>query len=376
MKRRIFLTLGVLLFVGLSTSVFAKTSVLIDFNLLKADGDGNPDSTVDASDVDYKTHPKELTQNMATLLDYSANAGSNFTEEDRKVMRTSLAPVNWSVRLNSSAATVVNKGYSFTKEWHTKYVNVLKTPDATSDEEPEGYTVLGIRVHFPESPFNSWALVKPPFEIPAYEDVWTDEKGKLKAEYEGQLAQDSVGNYVFDRSILTKEDKGTKYLSKGVVRNVGVLKSLEVAVYGCQFKNALSILLKDHNDVVTEIQMPQYLDFDGWRRITWNNPNYISEVSNRDLYIIPLYPADEPYLKLDGFRIYRQGDQKGGDFVTYIKDVVITYDEALNTREDLPIDHEEAWGILTTRREAAKRREFSRIGQMEILRYLEKQKMD
>ena len=63
------------------------------------------------------------------------------------------------------------------------------------------------------------------------------------------------------------------------------------------------------------------------------------------------------------------------DFITYLKDVVITYDEALNTRE-APIDHEEAWGILTDRREEAKKREFSKIGQLEILRYLEKERMD
>ena len=360
MKRGFFLLLGVL---ALNTSIFAKTSVLVDFNLLKADGNGDPEATSDASS-------DEFTQNMATLVDYSGIAGTNFTEDDKKIMRTSLAPANWEVKLNASAASVANRTYSFTKEWHTKYVNVLKNSDST-DDSTDDLTVLGVRIHFPESNFNSWALIQPPFEIPAYEDVWTDESGKLKYE----LETDELGNPIYDRSKLAKEDKGAKFLGKGVVRNVGVLKSLELSVYGCQFKNAISVILKDHNDVVTEIQMPQYLDFDGWRRITWTNPNYVANVTDRDLYVVPMYPFSEPYLKLQGFRVYRQGDQMGGDFITYLKDVVITYDEALNTRE-APIDHEEAWGILTDRREEAKKREFSKIGQLEILRYLEKEKMD
>ena len=97
MKRGFFLLLGVL---ALNTSIFAKTSVLVDFNLLKADGNGDPEATSDASS-------DELTQNMATLVDYSGIAGTNFTEDDKKIMRTSLAPANWEVKLNASAASVV-----------------------------------------------------------------------------------------------------------------------------------------------------------------------------------------------------------------------------------------------------------------------------
>ena len=71
-------------------------------------------------------------------------------------MRTSLAPANWEVKLNASAASVVNKTYSFTKEWHTKYVSVLKNSDST-DDSTDDMTVLGVRIHFPDSNFNSWA---------------------------------------------------------------------------------------------------------------------------------------------------------------------------------------------------------------------------
>jgi len=55
-----------------------------------------------------------------------------------------------------------------------------------------------------------------------------------------------------------------------------------------QFKNAISILIKDDNNVVSEYQFPDYLDFDGWRQITWNNSNYITEVEI-EYYLLFLY---------------------------------------------------------------------------------------
>ena len=33
-----------------------------------------------------------------------------------------------------------------------------------------------------------------------------------------------------------------------------------------------------------------YLEFDGWRTLTWNNPNYVADVRNRELRKFPLYP--------------------------------------------------------------------------------------
>lgn len=374
MRNRIILGTA-LLMLSLSFASFAETKVLIDFDLLKANGDGSTGDDKKGNDfASVSTHDKK--QHIPTLVDYSAIAGSNFSQADIKKMATSLAIDNWVVQLNSSASTVENKGFSYTKEWHTKYVGVLRNElaeDATvtagaaaTDKDFEkkddtGFTVMGVRIHFPETAFNNWALIKPPFEIPAYEDITTDYKGALLA----------------DADKAKEKGKGNKFLNGyGVVRNVGILKSINLRVYGCQFKNSIAVLLKDENDVVTEYQMPQYLDFDGWRKLTWTNPNYISNAANRDLYIVPLYPKSEPFKKIYGFRVYRQGDQFGGDFVTYIKDVIITYDKAVLDRDNMPIDNEEAWGILSAKREAAKKREFSKIGQTQILRYLERQKMD
>ena len=356
MRKRTSLIIGLVLLFGI-TNLFATTSVLIDFNLLKANGNGtDPSVSREVSAIPYNEHPAEFSQHMPTLVDYSGIAGSNFTDEEMAQMKVSLSPENWEVHLNSSADTVKNSKYSKCIEWHTKFVRVLKG-DATGDADPEGYNILGIRAHFPESPFNAWALVKPPFEIPAYENILTDELGAdLPAEQQDKEGKRFLNGY-------------------GVIRNVGIIKSISLTAYGTQFKNSIAILVKDEMDEITEYHMPQYLDFDGWKEITWQNPNYIDNVANRDLYIVPLYPRSTPFIKIYGFRIYRQADQVGGDFVTYIKDVTVTYDDAVVVRDE-PINHEEAWGILAERTEEAKKREYAKLGQNQILRYLERLKMD
>jgi len=358
MRKRIPLILGVLFIIGLSC-MFAETSVLIDFSLLKANGNGyDPTVSKKIAEIPYNEHPKEFNQHMPTLVDYAAVAGSGITEDEQKYMRVSLACPNWEVELNSSARFIENIKYSRAIEWHTKYDRQLK-PDTTSDTytPPEGFSILGIRIHFPESPYNCWALIKPPYEIPAYEDRNLDELGNEKQD-------------------ITVEDRGSKFTNGyGVVKNVGIIKSITASVYGTQFKNSLAIVLKNENNQEREYHFPDYLDYQGWRKITWTNPNYIDNVANRELYIVPLYPRSQPYVKLQGFRVYRQGTNPGGDFIVYFKDVSLTYDEAVLQRTE-PIQHEEAWGILQERTVAARKREFSRLGQKQILRYYEQLKMD
>ncbi|MBN1214627.1 MAG: flagellar protein [Candidatus Lokiarchaeota archaeon] len=370
MRKRIYLIGACILILTLifSTSIFAKRKVLIDFNLLKANGNGiDPAQSLSAEDANYKDYtnhdPVNRTHHMSSLLDYSAVAGSNYTEQETKEMSTSLAAYNWEVHLNSSAAHVINKRFSYCKEWHTKYVPILgeiEQKEGATTTNPEGYTILGIRIHFPETPYNCWALINPPFEIPAYEDKDVDFKGtKLTPEEQSK-----------------PENRNSKYdEGYGVLKNVGIIKSIDLRVFGNQFKNSISVLLKDDSNIVTEYQFPEYLDFDGWRQITWNNSNYITEVENRDLYIVPLYPRSTPHVKLYAFRIYRQGDKTGGDFITYIKDIYITYDEAILERENIAIDHESAWEILKERTIEAKQRELRKIGHSQILRYLERKKM-
>ena len=83
MKR--FSVILVILLLSVGTHLFADTSVLLDFSTLVADTDG---------------------ENEATMVDFSAQAGTGFTDEERQAMKTSLAIENWEVELASSSSTI------------------------------------------------------------------------------------------------------------------------------------------------------------------------------------------------------------------------------------------------------------------------------
>jgi len=330
MKRLCLVVAIALLFAGLA---FAEKSVLIDFATLV------PDATVGGA--------KEPNEHAATMVDFAGVAGASYDTELKNKMKTSLAIENWYVQLSSSSRTIENQTLSYTKE------AVLK-PDAKpfDGEELGGKTVMGVRVHFPLPRFNGYAMVTPPFEIPAYQ-----QKDELRGE---QL-------------VPVEGDAGTKFDSFGVVRNVGVLKSVEMTVYGSNFPNGVGVILKNQNEQEMTIYM-DHLQFDGWRKLVWNNPNYITEVRNRELRKFPLYPKAEPFIKLVGLIVYRDSMQEGGDIVTYFKDVKVTYDLAL-LEAQRDIDDEALWGIMGHRQEARKRAELRRIGDLQVLRALEREKM-
>lgn len=335
MKRLfIFFVVGLLIFGG--TALFADQSVLIDFTKLVAD------TTVGTN--------KTPTENGPTLVDYSNVAGASFTDEEKAAMKSSLALNNWQVTLASSARTVANQSVTMTKEATTN-----ANAKQFNGQDMANKKVLGIRIHFPTEPYNSWAMIEPPFDIPAYAD------------------KDSLQG---TRLVVADADrgKGQKFEGYGVVKNVGVLKSLSITVYGANFPNGLGVVVADQDGNQQTIFM-DYLAFDGWRTLTWDNPNYISDVRNRELRKYPLYPKGEPFLKLVGVIIYRDAQQEGGDFVTYIHDITITYDKAImDTQRD--INDEAIWGILQQRNEARRLAELRRLGNVQVLRFLEQQKMD
>jgi hypothetical protein len=318
MKR--FVILLSIMLLAVSFSLFAETSTLIDFSTLTADlEDGN---------------------NEATLVDFADKAGVGYTDEEKELMKTSLAIEKWDVMLSSSSRTVANQRYSYTRE----------APVSDQASRFAGETVMGIRVHFPAEPFNSYAIIKPPFEIPAYmrQTVLQDD---------GTLEED------------LEDREGTKFEGFGVVKNVGAVKSIEVNVYGSNFPNGLGVIIADENGEQKTLFL-DYMNFNGWRTLGWVNPNYIEDVRHRELRKLPLYPRTTPMRKLIGFVIYKDAAQEGGDIVTYIKDASITYDLAV-----LPgvgdIDNEALWGILDDRESSRRTAEWSRLGEQQVLRALE-----
>jgi hypothetical protein len=325
--KRIFILITVVLFIAGSS--FAEEAILIDFSKLAADITVNDDSD------DAKPN-----QNRRTMMDYGTVAGGSFTTEQKQVMKTSLAITNWDVELASSSRSIGNVSRSYTSEAPSK----------------QWGAVMGVRIHFPVESFNSWAIIKPPFEIPAYEaNAEVDDDGNIQPSEEE------------DFSAPTRFEEGY-----GVVKNVGAIKSVAVNAYGLNFPHGLSSILIDAQGNKKTVFMG-YLNFDGWGELTWVNPAYVQSVRNRDLRLYPLYPESTPFVKFGGFLVQRDAAKAGGDFIGYFRDVKLIYDKAvLDTDRD--IDDEALWGIIRTRETAKKVYEMEQFGHDQVLRYLESQK--
>jgi len=303
------------IFVATGT-LFALESVLIDFNELLDDYQG---------------------QHQATFVDYGSVAGTRYTEEEKAAMVSSLLIPNWTVRLTSSSRTVTNDRLSYVR------------PVTVGDNAVQfaGTQVMGIRVHYPEGSFNSYAWVKPPFPIPAYAT----------------------------NPVIEDAPRGDQFTGFGVVKNVGAIKSVTANVYGLNYPMGMSVVLINENQETRELPLG-YLDFEGWKTLTWQNPNYVNDVRNRVLHQSPLYPRSSPAITFDSLQFYRDGMIEGGDFIVYVKDIVMRYDQAILKEVDTDLDHEEAWGILAQREEERRLAELNRVGNIQVLRYLESRKLD
>ena len=347
MKRICILFAVMLIALG---GLFAEESVLIDFTQLGADIVPEP---LSAEDQQAGATPV-MTQNRLTIMDYSRNLkdAASYTPEQQAVMKTSLAIRNWDVQLASSSRAVSRDVRSYTEEAPSKQYG----------------KVMGIRVNFPTEPWHSWATIKPPFEIPAYE---------LAQEFDddGNPVEGTAKTYAdlsrFEGPPSEDNPKKPQY-GLGVVKNVGTIKSVAVNAYGLNFPHSLSVILID-SEGNQKTMFVDYLNYDGWAELRWDNPAYVQQVRNRELRLYPLYPTSTPFVKFGGFLIKRDSDKTGGDFITYIRDVKIIYDKAV-LEPERDVDDEDLWHIIRDREDAKKRWEMSRFGQKQILRYLEKEK--
>lgn len=332
MKRKFILVAIALLLVG--AFAMAEEAILIDFSKLNADIIAGPDG--------------KMTQNRQSVMDYSAVGGATFTDQQKALMRTSLAYENWEVVLNSSARNVTSISVS----------KAIAAPVSQNAKNFAGQTVIGVRVNFPTWNSNANAVLRPSFEIPRYEPLAT-------------VSDDGVPQPPTDEE---KAKNKTRFEDGfGVVKNVGVLKSIAVNTYGMNFPHGLYVLLKNENNEEKRYFMG-YLNFDGWKEVVWQNPEYVSEVRAREIRLYPAYPTAFPDQSFAGFLITRDASQTGGDFIAYFKDVKIIFDKAvLNSVRDFA--DEDLWGINTKKSTETKQLEVSRFGGVQVLRFLEKEKM-
>ena len=346
MKKTLGLIAAAMLLVG--GVAFAEEAMLIDFTQLDAD--------YELTDADGNVVSK---QNKRTTMDYAVSAGSTFTKQQKDLMRTSLSLPEWEITLNSSAKTVQSLADS----------QVVAAPVKESADVPfAGQNVMGVRIVFPTWNSNANAKIVPPFDIPAYEPLSTvsdDGERKPLSEDEDASSFNVAQNPSFEKTLFEG--------GFGVVKNVGTIKSIKVTTMGMNFPHGLYVHLTD-NDGVDRRYFMGYLGFDGWKELRWNNPQYITEIRNREIRVYPIYPRGTPFVKFSGFEITRDAAHIGGDFIGYFKDVKIIYDKAILT-SDRDIADEDLWGIIGKKESDRQAAEMSKFGNKQVNRYLEKSKL-
>jgi hypothetical protein len=336
-------------------AVNSAETTLIDFTQLSMDYPYGEEAGTDATKVNV--------DNKRTLTDFRTIAGTTYSDNEKKFMKISLGLNRWEVNLASSARTVINDVNSMTRQAtissNAKAIDVWDPINQEwVKEEIQNKNVLGIRVHFPEMPYNSHAIVVPPFEIPAYADQ--------------DLPNDN-GDMIIDPVNKLKGDKFDHY---GVAKNIGILRKISLTTYGLNYPHRIGLLLKNEMDETKQFFIIDTLQFDGWKTLTWENPSYVTEVRNRELSVVPIYPKANPYFKLEGIVIYKDALYEGGDFIAYVKDIKLTYDEAVPASIKRDIEDESVWHILQVREADKREDELKKLGNLQVLRYLESMRMD
>lgn len=271
----------------------------------------------------------------STLIDFAitGNADNLQSEEgDTNELITaqqSLFNDNWVVWLNESARLTENRRNSY----------VTNTESKGNNGTWEAGNVLGIRVHFPIAPWNSYALVKPGYELEMYGGA-----------------------------------EGTKYTDgKGVIHNVGEIRSISSWVYGRNYLVSYFVNLQNELGELKSYPMGNVY-FSGWRQLRWENSEYLPNVRDRVLVRQPLYPKMMPSVKIDSIGFYRTKDTKGGDFIAYIKDITVEHDLAVVDFEE-DIDDEGTWQLIKTENERRQSIEAARMREISELRDLEQRRM-
>ncbi|MFI3256871.1 MAG: flagellar filament outer layer protein FlaA [Spirochaetales bacterium] len=331
MKRSLVFLAIVFFLVG--SVAFGERGTIIDFSSLEpdivADENGNP------------------TVHSRTVMDFSNATSVNIDDEQKALMRTSLALTDWEVHLNDSAQNPVSMRNSMVKS-----APVVSGPYA-------GMNVMGVRVVFPTIAAHANARIEPAFDIPAFDPmVEIDENGQVVA------GSQQSGVYRFRK----QSDDAVGY---GVLDNVGTIQSISLTTMGNNYPHAVYVLLSDNDGVERRYYMGT-LNFDGWKNLIWNNPDYVTDVRNREIRVYPVYPRGLPFAKFNGLLVTRDASHDGGDFIGYFKQVDIIYDRAVAQTERDIMD-EDLWGIITTQENDRQAIEVSRFGSVQVDRFIEQQ---
>ena len=183
-----------------------------------------------------------------------------------RTVLTSYAINNWDIELAATLRSV--EGLSLSQ--------VRETPSRLYG------AVLGVRIFFsPEvSRLNTWARIRPPFAIPLDDPRFENGYG------------------------LIRDERGIRP------------KAISVYTNGLNYPVSLSLNLI-FNETETRTIFIGDLNYEGWRELTWINPDHAREVFNNT----GVYNT----IRFESFLI-RNDTTHSGDTVVYIRDIRIIYD--------------------------------------------------
>ena len=88
------------------------------------------------------------------------------------------------------------------------------------------------------------------------------------------------------------------------------------------------------------------LDFLGWQTLEWVNGNYIEDIKDRVIDVLPVYPTLTDARRIKSIKVERSALYPIVDFVTYISKIEVTYDKAIDPALLADFDHEDTWRII------------------------------
>ena len=274
--------------------------------------------------------PAPIQEGDETVVDYSnvydPSSGtfknmlpSRFSGEEYQQMRVSLALDRWQVKLSSSSNFLENRNSS----------QVLAYQIKETSSRFAGEQLMAVHFTLPTLRIHSEVRIVPEFSIPAYSlPIGADLQQEISQPASQRLGQ---------------------FLGKGVLRNVGPIRSIIATVYGRRFPISLT-LEADHTDLGPKSYPMGSLQFSGWQDMIWNNANYIEDVRKRSYTDQPDYPRGMASMTLSSIRLDRTNqavDAASSEFVFYIKEIRVVYDKGVSETFDSEIDDEQIWLLNT-----------------------------
>lgn len=279
-----------------------------------------------------------------TTFDFSKFSFGEWSVEDKDNMTIDLQPKNWTVSVTPSHFIYEARNKTYSVDTEIKVLGNRKQK------------VLAARVFIPQRNANTYILLEPPFEIPSY----------------------------YPSPDLSSDVMGTMFINKGVVRNVGILKKVNVILFGNNFTYQFYVRIKTQRGEIRDLFVG-YINFLGWQERGWVNPHYeyeqkvIESTRNKR----PYYPFEYPYVKLMGFYISRVQTELTGNFITMVKEVKIEFDEEVLNLESVTgvqkipnVDTlEEIFGIYKEDLISKAEREIKKINLIMFQQWQEKRKI-